>query len=41
MIDASISRARLRDLAVLGRVHARPRTPSSRPGADDLEASII
>ena len=72
MIDATISRARLRDLACLGRYHwaesggaglrpafascrqgvtdaasigdtlpARPRATSSRPGTDDLMASII
>jgi hypothetical protein len=72
MVDAMILRARLRDLAVLGRSQAfgshsvaaespsasprcefidtpgideltppHPKTPSSRPGADDLMASTI
>jgi hypothetical protein len=37
MIDAAISRVRLRDLACLG----RSRRTSPRPGGDDLAASTI
>jgi hypothetical protein len=53
MVDATISRVRLRDLAGLGRrtgadgaaiatgTSPRPSAPSSRPGTDDLVASTI
>jgi hypothetical protein len=45
MVDAAISRVRLRDLARLGSIAdgtpPRPRAAGSRPGADDLVASTI
>jgi hypothetical protein len=41
MVDATISRARLRDLAYLGRSGLRPRQAQLTPRAGELMASPI